>query len=107
MKTLFVLSLFAISTAFAAEDGAVKVAVDGMSCGSCAMKLESAFKKSGTVDNVYVSVANKTLLLDEKNPMDDQSIEAVIEKAGYKVKSIERTTKTFDAAREEMKPAKS
>ncbi len=102
MKKLFLLSVLALST-FAASamagDGAVKVAVDGMSCGSCAMKLESAFKKADAVDAVYVSVADKTLLLDEKQPMDDEQIKAVIEKAGYKVKSIERTSASFDEMR--------
>lgn len=76
------------SLVFAAK---VEVAISGMSCGSCAMKITEALNKTGKCEGVKVDTETKKASFETKGEISDGEISKAIEEAGYKATKITRS----------------
>jgi copper chaperone CopZ len=76
----------------AVEGRTVIVAVDGMVCDFCARSLTKVLTKNEAVDEVAISLEDKTvtILLTETGAMSDEEIEDAVKSAGYNLRDIER-----------------
>lgn len=70
----------------------VVVSVDGMVCDFCAQSISATFKKEKAVEAVEINLDQKTVTLDMKagQNLNNQRIEEIIGKTGYKFNSLER-----------------
>ena len=80
------------------------IKIMGMHCASCANTIEKALKKSkGIVDaNVNFAAEKATVEFDE-NKINQEEIEKIIEKTGYKVIKEEKESKTDEKGISEIK----
>lgn len=86
MKKLFMATLFLSSLAFAKPlTGEVNVSVKGMVCAFCAQGLTKAFKKLPEVQDVKVSLEEKSvhLVIKKDSTLEDAKIIETIKDAGY------------------------
>ena len=76
----------------AAEGRTVTVKVNGMVCDFCARSLTKVLKKKDAVEDVAISLEDKTvtILLKEGSAMSDEEIEKAVKNAGYNLAAIER-----------------
>lgn len=65
-----------------------KVFIEGMSCGHCAARIEKALGKLEGVSTVKVNLAGKFAELDTSKELEDQSVLAAIDSAGYQFVKI-------------------
>lgn len=65
--------------------------IEGMSCTHCKLAVEKALKDF--VEDVEVSLEDKTAMIKYKNNIDDEKLREVIEEAGYKLTSIQDESK--------------
>lgn len=65
-----------------------KVFIEGMSCGHCAARIEKALGKLDGVGSVKVNLAGKFAELETAKDLDDKSVLAAIDSAGYQFVKI-------------------
>jgi copper ion binding protein len=65
-----------------------KVFIEGMSCGHCAARIEKALGQLDGVSTVKVNLAGKFAELDTAKELDDKSVLAAIDSAGYQFVKI-------------------
>lgn len=65
-----------------------KVFIEGMSCGHCAARIEKALGKLDGVSTVKVNLPGKFAELDTSKELDDKSVLAAIDSAGYQFVKI-------------------
>lgn len=65
-----------------------KVFIEGMSCGHCAARIEKALGKLDGVASVKVNLTGKFAELDTSKDLDDKSVLAAIDSAGYQFVKI-------------------
>src|SRR5690606_42150514 len=63
----------------------MKIRVEGMSCASCAGRVERALQGLPGVEGVTVNLAIETAEVRAGAPLDSEALVAAVEKAGYKV----------------------
>jgi copper chaperone len=68
-----------------------KITIEGMSCGHCVKHVSNALSELENVENIQVSLENKTALFESKSEIADEKIKFAIEDAGYEVVKIERS----------------
>ena len=68
-----------------------KITIEGMSCGHCVKHVSNALADLENVENIQVSLENKTALFESKAEIADEKIKFAIEDAGYEVVKIERS----------------
>lgn len=62
------------------------LSIDGMSCNHCKMAIEKSVSNLEGVDNVEVSLKNKTAIIDyDENILTLEKIKEAIEESGYNV----------------------
>ncbi|MEO1311410.1 MAG: cation transporter [Pseudomonadota bacterium] len=88
-----------VRAAVAAGGDLVVADVLGVVCDFCATAMNKTFGKRKEVAAVYVDLDRKTLNLAFKPEMslDDATIEKLVKRAGYKVKTIRRDVAVEDA----------
>ena len=65
-----------------------KVFIGGMSCGHCAARIEKSLGTLDGVSTVKVNLAGKFAELDTAKELDDKSVQAAIDSAGYQFVKI-------------------
>ena len=65
-----------------------KVFIEGMSCGHCAQRIEKALGKIEGVTGVKVNLTGKFAELDTSKELEDQTVLAAIDSAGYQFVKI-------------------
>ena len=65
-----------------------KVFIEGMSCGHCAARIEKALGQLDGVATVKVNLAGKFAELDTAKELDDKTVLAAIDSAGYQLVKI-------------------
>ena len=60
-----------------------KIQVGGMMCSHCAMHVEKALKEIKGVRKAEVDLKGGTASIESKAPLDETSIKAAVEGAGY------------------------
>ena len=68
-----------------------KITIEGMSCGHCVKHVSNALSDLENVENIQVSLENKTAIFESKTEIADEKIKFAIEDAGYEVVKIERS----------------
>lgn len=95
MKSFFKATLLALalSPVAALADEAIDVKITGMTCGACTSAVKKGLAGLSGVDKKSISVeleGNHAVLKVKKNDEKTQAaIKAIVEKAGYKVASID------------------
>src|SRR5690606_28895486 len=67
------------------QEPLMKIPVEGMSCASCAGRVERALQGLPGVEGVTVNLASETAEVRAGAPLDSEALVAAVEKAGYKV----------------------
>jgi len=67
----------------------VKIFIEGMHCASCAGNIERSLKKVSGVKEVNVSVIGKKAFVEIEEKTKSEELKKAVERAGYKVSSIE------------------
>ena len=65
-----------------------KVFIEGMSCGHCAARIEKALGTLEGVSKVKVNLTGKFAELDTAKELDDKTVLAAIDSAGYQFVKI-------------------
>ena len=65
-----------------------KVFIEGMSCGHCATRIEKALGQLDGVSTVKVNLTGKFAELDTAKDLDNASVLAAIDSAGYQFVKI-------------------
>lgn len=58
--------------------------VTGMSCGHCEMAVRREVGRIAGVENIEVSAADGSLVITASAPIDDASVIAAVDEAGYR-----------------------
>ncbi len=94
-----VLCLIVSVSAFGQEKGpqVVSLSIEGMSCGSCAGKIDKALKGVDGVQDVTVSVEDKsaTVVLAQHTATSAENLAKVVTEAGYKASVKKSDAKTI------------
>jgi copper chaperone CopZ len=92
LVVLFALPLTAQAKCTLDAKDKVVVSVDGMVCDFCAQSISATFKKEKAVEAVEINLDQKTVILNMKagQNLNNQRIEEIIGKTGYKFNSLER-----------------
>lgn len=61
------------------------VAVEGMTCGHCALSVREAVEPLAGVTDVRVSVKSGTMTVTTEGPVDHDALAAAVTEAGYAV----------------------
>jgi len=65
-----------------------KVFIEGMSCGHCAARIEKSLGQLSGVATVKVNLAGKFAEIDTAQELDEKSVLAAIDSAGYQFVKI-------------------
>lgn len=65
-----------------------KLIIEGMSCNHCAAHVENALKDIAGVHDVHVNLNEKYAVVDADDTIDDKTLKAAVEDAGYDVINI-------------------
>lgn len=65
-----------------------KVFIEGMSCGHCAARIEKSLEKIEGVATVKVNLAGKFAEVETSKELDDKTVLAAIDAAGYQFVKI-------------------
>ncbi|MEM3091111.1 MAG: heavy metal-associated domain-containing protein [Candidatus Pacearchaeota archaeon] len=68
----------------------IKLTIQGMHCASCASNIERSLKKIRGIKNASVSLMLKKGTVEADDKVSDDDIRKAVERAGYKVISIEK-----------------
>jgi Cu+-exporting ATPase len=77
------------------ESAALDLSISGMSCASCAGRVERALAKTPGVTNVSVNLANERAHIETLGAVDAATLIAVVEKAGYSAKYAANHTANY------------
>ncbi len=80
----------------------VKAGVDGMVCSFCAQGLLAHFRNHPAVSNIHISLARKTVILEERkgHSISDKEILDAIKRAGFDATGgVKRVTTPFEDAK--------
>ena len=90
MKYLIFAFLLFLPTSIWGKD--ITVEVNGMVCVNCVMAITDAFNKQEGVENVDISLENKTVKIDmnENANLTNEKIRELINSAGYETVNIKR-----------------
>jgi len=92
MKKWMTLGLMLASvTAFSATGKKVTLKIDGMTCSSCAKKIEKNLKALPEVSSAHVDVekGKAEVVLKEGKTLEPSALEATVKKAGYEAKALQ------------------
>jgi copper chaperone CopZ len=106
MKTLFNATCLAILlSATNAVAGTIEMKVNGLVCGFCAQGIEKTLRKKPATADVIVSLEHKLVAIETRAGVDltDAELTEALTKAGYDVKSIDRTARTLAEIRAALK----
>lgn len=83
----------------------VKMRVDGLVCAFCGSAIEKKLKANNATADVLVSLENKIIAVSFKDGQNisDETLKALINDAGYEVKSIDRVSESIDDLRKALK----
>ena len=75
------------------SDNLINVSTVGMVCGFCAQAIEKVFMKRDEVLGINVNLENQKVIiyLQKKSHIEDETLLAIFEDAGYTVDKINRT----------------
>jgi mercuric ion binding protein len=107
VNTFIVLTLTLLANpAWAATTA--KLRVDGLVCAFCGAAIEKKLRANSATADVLVSLENKIVAVRFKDNQDisDQTLKALVNDAGYEVKSIERNNESIDDLRKNLKATK-
>jgi len=65
-----------------------KITIEGMSCQNCVRHVKEALEELAGVQSVNVSLERKIAEIELNQDVDNETIKAAIEEAGYEVTSI-------------------
>lgn len=65
-----------------------QINIDGMSCSHCVKHVTEALEELKGVTSVNVSLEDKNAVIEAENDIDDETLKAAVEDAGYDVTSI-------------------
>lgn len=65
--------------------------VEGMKCGGCSSKIESAFKELENELTTMINIENKTVAVDLVEGITPLQLKKTIEKSGFTVTKMETT----------------
>ncbi|MGI6622895.1 MAG: heavy-metal-associated domain-containing protein [Acetivibrionales bacterium] len=65
-----------------------KITIEGMSCQNCVRHVKEALEELAGVQSVNVSLERKIAEIELNQDVDNETIKAAIEDAGYEVTSI-------------------
>jgi copper chaperone CopZ len=69
----------------------VKMEVNGMTCSACVANLQKVFEENKDIENIDVNLEKKEVTVKLKNPVSDDVLKSLVEKAGYSVGKITST----------------
>lgn len=85
----------------AANEGAIELGIQGMTCASCVGRVERTLSKVPGVTAVAVNLATERGRVEGDSALDVQALIAAIDKAGYSARLIEHTRDELDRASQE------
>lgn len=85
----------------AANEGAIELGIQGMTCASCVGRVERTLSKVPGVTAVAVNLATERGRVEGDGAPDVQALIAAIDKAGYSARLIEHTRDELDRASQE------
>lgn len=85
----------------AANEGAIELGIQGMTCASCVGRVERTLSKVPGVTAVAVNLATERGRVEGDGALDVQALIAAIDKAGYSARLIEHTREELDRASQE------
>lgn len=85
----------------AANEGAIELGIQGMTCASCVGRVERTLSKVPGVTAVAVNLATERGRVEGDGALDVQALIAAIDKAGYSARLIEHTRDELDRASQE------
>lgn len=85
----------------AANEGAIELGIQGMTCASCVGRVERTLSKVPGVTAVAVNLATERGWVEGDGALDVQALIAAIDKAGYSARLIEHTRDERDRASQE------
>lgn len=65
-----------------------KVMIEGMSCGHCVKRVKNALNEISGVTNVEVDLENKMAVVESNTEIDESTIRAAVDDAGYTVLGV-------------------
>lgn len=97
------LTVFFVNGVWAATT--VKMRVDGLVCAFCGSAIEKKLNANSATAEVLVSLENKIIAVSFKDGQNisDEALKALINDAGYEVKSIDRGSESIDELRQALK----
>jgi copper chaperone CopZ len=104
-KTLYIVALACMS--FAAQAGTIEMKVYGMVCGFCAQGVEAKLRKIPATVDVIVHLETQLVAVQTRDGADisDDDLRSAITAAGYDLKGISRTQRTFTELRTQVAQA--
>ncbi len=66
-----------------------KILIEGMSCQHCVNHVKNALEELDGIKSVKVSLENKSAEIELNHNVDDETIKAAIDEAGYEVTGIQ------------------
>ena len=103
MKKLIICAIAMIATT--ANAGTIEMKVYGLVCGFCAQGIEKTLRKNPATADVIVSLEHKLVAISTREGADisDAELTHALTDAGYDVKGITRTQRSFTEIRAELK----
>jgi mercuric ion binding protein len=88
-----------------ARAATIEMKVNGLVCAFCAQGIEKTLRKYPATADVVVSLKHHLVAIATKEGQDipDAELTQALKDAGYDVKSIERTERTMDVIRGEVR----
>jgi copper chaperone CopZ len=101
-------ALLAVLASGSASAATIELTVNGLVCGFCAQGIEKTLRRNAATDDVFVSLENRLVAIATKPGTDiaDEMLRKALEDAGYDVKAIERTERSLQSLREQLKAKK-
>jgi periplasmic mercuric ion binding protein len=99
---LAVIAFASMSSAFA---GTIEMTVHGLVCGFCAQGIEKTLRKNPATADVLVSLEARLVAVSTRDGQDisDAELTKALKNSGYDVKAIQRTQRTLESIRAELK----
>jgi copper chaperone CopZ len=91
-----------------ANAGTIEMKVYGLVCGFCAQGIEKTLRKNPATSDVVVSLEHKLVAISTREGQDipDAELTRALTDSGYDVKGIERTQRSLDQIRAELRQEK-
>jgi copper chaperone CopZ len=91
-----------------ANAGTIEMKVYGLVCGFCAQGIEKTLRKNPATSDGVVSLEHKLVAISTREGQDipDAELTRALTDSGYDVKGIERTQRSLDQIRAELRQEK-